>query len=150
MISAYDKIDTATLKHNYFQFLQEVIPVAEAAEVRMAVHPDDPPYPIMGLPRIVSTAQDVQDLLAAVDRPSNGLCFCTGSFSPRLDNNLPEMIKKFGNRIHCAHLRSTQRNPDGSFYEANHLEGSVDMYEVTRALLLEMQQRKASGCLNWQ
>ncbi|CAG0909505.1 unnamed protein product [Cyprideis torosa] len=150
MISSYDQIDAAKLKSHYFHFLQDVIPVAEGAGVRMAVHPDDPPYPILGLPRIVSTAQDVEDLLGAVDSPANGLCFCTGSFSPRSDNNLPEMIRQFGDRIHCAHLRSTQRNPDGSFYEANHLEGSVDMYEVVRALLLEMQKRRMRAEPHWQ
>jgi mannonate dehydratase len=150
MIAVYDRIDTDQLKMNYYQFLREVIPVAEAAGVRMAVHPDDPPFPILGLPRIVSTEDDLQQLLETVDSPANGLCFCTGSLSPRPDNNLPQMIRKFGSRIHCAHLRSTHRSSDGSFYEADHLGGSVDMYEIVRLLLLEMQERKTAGRADWQ
>jgi len=150
MIAVYDRIDAEQLKENYFQFLREVIPVAEAAGVRMAVHPDDPPFPILGLPRIVSTADDLRQILEAVDSPANGLCFCTGSLSPRADNNLPQMIRNFGSRIHCAHLRSTHRNSDGSFYEADHLGGSVDMYEVVRELLLEMQKRKTVGRPDWR
>jgi mannonate dehydratase len=116
----------------------------------MAVHPDDPPYAIMGLPRIVSCEEDVDDLLGMVDSPANGLCFCTGSFSPRADNDLPHMIRRFASRIHCAHLRSTQRNPDGSFYEAAHLQGSVDMYQVVRALLEEMSRRRRAGRRDWR
>lgn len=150
MIAVYDHIDAEQLKKNYFEFLREVIPVAEAAGVRMAVHPDDPPFPILGLPRIVSTENDLRELLEAVDSPANGLCFCAGSLSPRADNKLPQMIRNLGSRIHCTHLRSTQRNPDGSFYEADHLAGSVDMYEVVRELLLEMQKRKAAGRPDWQ
>lgn len=150
MIAVYDRIDAKQLKENYFQFLREVIPVAEAAGVRMAVHPDDPPFPILGLPRIVSTEDDLRELLEAVDSPANGLCFCTGSLSPRADNNLPQMIRNLGSRIHCAHLRSTHRNPDGSFYEADHLGGSVDMYAVVRELLLEMQKRKTAGRPDWR
>jgi mannonate dehydratase len=134
MLGAYSDIDRKQLKENYKLFLAAVIPVAEAEGVRMAVHPDDPPFSILGLPRIVSCDEDVKDLLAMVDSPANGLCFCTGSFSPRADNDLPEMIRRYGSRIHCAHLRSTHRNPDGSFYEADHLGGSVDMYQVVRAL----------------
>ncbi len=150
MLAAYSNIDRKQLKENFRLFLEAVIPVAEAAGVRMAVHPDDPPFSIMGLPRIVSCEEDVKDLLAMVDSPANGLCFCTGSYSPRADNDLPGMIKRYGQRIHCAHLRSTQRNPDGSFYEAEHLGGSVDMYQVVRALLEEMQKRKAAGRKDWR
>ena len=150
MLDAYRDIDRKQLKENYKLFLEAVIPVAETAGVRMAVHPDDPPFSILGLPRIVSCDEDVKDLLAMVDSPANGLCFCTGSFSPRADNDLPEMIRRYGSRIHCAHLRSTQRNPDGSFYEADHLGGSVDMYQVVRAFLEEMQQRKAAGRPDWR
>ncbi len=150
MLAAYDHIDRDKLKEHFYLFLKEVIPVAEAAGVRMAVHPDDPPFSIMGLPRIVSCEEDLKDLLAAVESPANGLCFCTGSFSPRADNDLPAMIRQFGSRIHCAHLRSTQRNPDGSFYEAEHLGGSVDMYQVVRALLEEMQKRRNSGRKDWR
>jgi mannonate dehydratase len=150
MLDAYRDIDRKQLKENLRLFLNAVIPVAETAGVRMAVHPDDPPYSIMGLPRIVSCEEDVKDLLAMVDSPANGLCFCTGSYSPRPDNDLPGMIERYGHRIHCAHLRSTQRNPDGSFYEAEHLGGSVDMYQVVRALIEEMRKRKESGREDWQ
>jgi mannonate dehydratase len=150
MLDAYRNIDRKQLKENYMLFLEAVIPVAEAEGVRMAVHPDDPPFSILGLPRIVSCDEDVRDLLAMVDSPANGLCFCTGSFSPRADNDLPGMIRRYGSRIHCAHLRSTQRNPDGSFYEADHLGGSVDMYQVVRALLEEMHQRKTAGRQDWR
>lgn len=150
MLGAYKEIDRKKLKENFQLFLEAVIPVAEAAGVRMAVHPDDPPYSIMGLPRIVSCEEDVKDLLAMVDSPANGLCFCTGSYSPRADNDLPGMIERYGQRIHCVHLRSTQRNPDGSFYEAEHLGGSVDMYRVVRAVLEEMHKRKAAGREDWK
>ncbi|WP_029912237.1 mannonate dehydratase [Pelobacter seleniigenes] len=150
MLAKYKDIDRAKLKEHYRLFLEAVVPVAAQAGVRLAVHPDDPPWNIMGLPRIVSCEEDIRDLLGMVDDPANGLCFCTGSYSPRADNNLPEMIRKFGRRINVAHLRSTQRNPDGSFYEANHLEGSVDMYEVVLALLEEMAERKSSGRKDWR
>lgn len=150
MLGAYRDIDRGQLKENLRLFLNEVVPVAEAAGVRMAIHPDDPPYSIMGLPRIVSCEEDVRDLLAMVDSQANGLCFCTGSYSPRPDNDLPGMIERYGDRIHCAHLRSTQRNPDGSFYEAQHLGGSVDMYQVVKALIEEMQKRKKNGREDWQ
>jgi mannonate dehydratase len=150
MLAAYKNIDRHQLKEHFRLFLEAVIPSAVAAGVRMAVHPDDPPYAIMGLPRIVSCEEDLEDLLEMVDSPANGLCFCTGSFSPRADNDLPYMIKRFGSRIHCAHLRSTQRNEDGSFYEAAHLEGSIDMYAIVRALLEEMHRRKSVGRADWQ
>ncbi len=150
MLNTYSDIDKKKLKENLSLFLEAVIPVAETAGVRMAVHPDDPPYSIMGLPRIVSCEEDVKDLLAMVDSPANGLCFCTGSYSPRPDNDLPGMVKRYGHRIHCAHLRSTQRNPDGSFYEADHLGGSVEMYEVVRALLMEVQKRQQAGQKDWK
>lgn len=149
-LDAYKNIDRIQLKENLRLFLEAVVPVAEAAGVRMAVHPDDPPFGIMGLPRIVSCKEDIKELLAMVDSPANGLCFCTGSYSIREDNNLPEMIERYGHRIQCAHLRSTQLNPDGSFYEADHLGGSVDMYRVVRALLHEMQKRKSAGRKDWR
>jgi mannonate dehydratase len=150
LLAKYRNINRQKLKEHFRQFLEAVIPVAEDAGIRMAVHPDDPPYSIMGLPRIVSCEEDLKDLLAMVDSPANGLCFCTGSFSPRADNDLPGMITRLGSRIHCAHLRSTQRNPDGSFYEADHLGGSVDMFQVVHALILEMQARKAHGREDWR
>jgi mannonate dehydratase len=150
MLAAYKHIDRRRLKNHFRLFLEAVIPCAEAAGVRMAVHPDDPPYSILGLPRIVSCEDDIEDLLSMVDSQANGLCFCTGSFSPRADNDLPGMIERHGSRIHCAHLRSTQRNTDGSFYEADHLGGSVDMFQVVLALIREMQSRKAEGRFDWQ
>ncbi len=150
MLAKYKDINREKLKEHFKLFLEAVIPVASQSGVRLAVHPDDPPWNIMGLPRIVSCEEDIRDLLAMVDDPANGLAFCTGSYSPRADNNLPEMIRKFGHRINVAHLRSTQRNPDGSFYEANHLEGSVDMYSVVKALLEEMAARKKAGRKDWR
>ncbi|UDQ99481.1 mannonate dehydratase [Lentisphaerota bacterium WC36G] len=150
MLAKYDDIDRAQLTENYRYFLNEIIPVCEEAGVRMAVHPDDPPFSILGLPRIVSCEEDVKNIINMYDSPANGLCFCTGSFSPREDNDLPAMIKRYGNRINVAHLRSTQRNADGSFYEAAHLEGSVDMYEVVKALLEEQQRRKDEDRDDWQ
>jgi mannonate dehydratase len=124
--------------------------VAESAGIRLAVHPDDPPFPIMGLPRIVSCEEDVKELLKMKDSPSNGLCFCTGSFGPHKDNDLPGMIGRYGKRINCVHLRSIQRNQDGSFYEANHLEGSVDMFSVVKALLAESKRRRDEKRTDWQ
>lgn len=150
MLASYDRIDRSRLQEHLKLFLQEIIPVCEEAGVRMAIHPDDPPYSILGLPRIVSCERDIRELLSLVDSPANGLCFCTGSYSPRPDNDLPRMIQRYGSRIHVLHLRSTQRNPDGSFFEANHLEGSVDMYAVVRAVLLEMNKRRESGRTDWR
>lgn len=150
MLAKYDNISREQLKEHFKLFLQAVIPACEEAGVRMAVHPDDPPYSVLGLPRIVSCEQDVKDIVAMYDSPANGLCFCTGSYSPRADNDLPGMIERWGHRINVMHLRSTQRNDDGSFYEANHLEGSVDMFAVVKAVLIEMQKRKANGRSDWQ
>jgi len=135
MLASYHGIDADALRLNFARFLEAVVPVAEQAGVRLAVHPDDPPFPLLGLPRIVSTESDIEKIFAMADSNANGLCFCTGSLGARPDNNLPAMVRRFASRIHAVHLRSTHREPDGSFYEADHLKGSVDMPAVVRALL---------------
>ena len=150
MLARYDGLGDAGLRANLARFLQAVVPVAEEAGVRLAIHPDDPPFPVLGLPRIVSTAADVERILQMMDRPANGLCFCTGSFSARADNDLPAMAARFAGRIHAVHLRSTQRLPDGSFYEADHLRGSVDMPAVVQILLDEQDRRRAQGRTDWR
>jgi len=141
---AYDTIDAAQLRHNLVYFLQQIIPVAEKQGIQMVIHPDDPPYSIFGLPRIMSTAEDIQALVDAVPSLHNGLCFCTGSLAVRKHNNLTEMIKRFGERINFIHLRNITTNDKGDFFEDNHLDGDVDMYEVIKALVLLMQERNIS------
>jgi mannonate dehydratase len=143
-LSKYKNIDTKKLQEHLIYFLKEIIPVAEEVGIVMALHPDDPPYSLLGLPRVVCTARQVQQLVDAVPSLNNGLCFCTGSYGVRPDNNLPKMIEQFADRIHFVHLRSTKRNERGDFYEANHLEGDVDMYEVVKTLLEVMHKRKVS------
>jgi len=150
MLARYGHMGDGELSANLARFLQAVIPAAEEAGVRLAIHPDDPPFPVLGLPRIVSHAAHVEALFKMADSPANGLCFCAGSFSARAANDLPAMARRFAPRIHAAHLRSTRRLPDGSFYEADHLAGSVDMPALVRTLLDEQDRRRAEARPDWQ
>jgi mannonate dehydratase len=145
ILATYNSIGEKELKKHLFYFLEQIIPAAERAGVLMCIHPDDPPFPILGLPRVVSTENDINDLYRAVDSPNNGLTFCTGSFGVREDNDLTGMIERLGSRIHFIHLRSTQRDVLGNFHEANHLEGDIDMYGVMKALVLEQRKRQLAG-----
>ncbi len=148
LLAEYEGVTANQLRAHLIAFLREVVPVAEELGIRLAIHPDDPPWPLFGLPRVVSTAADVRSILAGVDTPANGLTFCVGSYGARADNDLTAMVNEFAARIHFAHLRQVAREPDGSFYEAEHLRGSSDMTGAICALLREETRRKRQNRLD--
>jgi mannonate dehydratase len=143
-LKTYDGIDAAKLKEHLFYFLKEIVPIAEEAGVKMAIHPDDPPYSILGLPRIVSTEKDATEIIECIASLANGLCFCTGSYEVRPGNDLTGMVQRLGDHIHFVHLRNTKRDEAGNFYEADHLNGDTDMYAVVKELVSVMQKRNVS------
>lgn len=144
-LQKYTHTDAAALKANLAYFLQAIIPYAEKAGVKMCIHPDDPPFPILGLPRVVSTEQDLKYIVDACASPNNGLTFCTGSLGARADNDLPGIVERLGAHIHFLHLRNVRREADGSFYEDDHLAGSTDMYMVMKKVIEEQQRRANAG-----
>ncbi len=149
-LAVWDRVSADQLRQNHVDFLSEVAPLAQEIGIRLACHPDDPPFPILGLPRIMSTAADYRAMFDAVDLPANGMTFCTGSLGARADNDLAAIARDFGPRIHFAHLRSVRRETDGvpcTFHEDNHLAGSTDMLQVIKALMAEEKRRKSAGDL---
>ena len=145
VLDSYEHIDKTKLQENLVLFLEEIIPVAEAAGVLICVHPDDPPFPILGLPRILSTEEDYAYIFEKVKSKTNGITFCTGSLGVSPVNNLPKMFERFADRVHFIHLRNTTRDAKGNFYEANHLEGDTDMYTIVKKVLLEQERRVKEG-----
>jgi mannonate dehydratase len=144
-LQRYSQTDASVLKQNLAYFLKAIIPHAEQAGIKMCIHPDDPPFPILGLPRVVSTEKDLADVVSFCPSPSNGITFCTGSLGARADNDLPGIADRMGEHIHFLHLRNVQREADGSFYEADHLGGSTDMYAVMKNVVKEQKRRLDSG-----
>lgn len=144
-LKRYANVDQQKLKENLSYFLNGIMPAAEAAGIKMCIHPDDPPFPILGLPRVVSTEADLKDVVNFVKSPSNGITFCTGSLGANPANDLPGMVERLGSDIHFVHLRNVQREVDGSFHEAEHLSGSTDMYAVMKNIILEQQKREKAG-----
>ena len=146
LLDNYKHIGDAELRQNLYYFIQQIAPVAEELGINLCIHPDDPPKPLLGLPRVVSTESDLAQLMEAYNHPANGITFCTGSLGVREDNNLPQIIRRFGDRIHFIHLRSTKREENPlNFHEADHLTGDVDMYAVIKELVLEEKRREQSG-----
>ncbi len=139
-LKTYEHLDSKKLKEHLFYFLKQVVPVAERVGLKMAIHPDDPPFPILGLPRVVSTERDAQEVIQCAPSPANGLCFCTGSYGVRADNDLAGMIQRLGDHIHFLHLRNTRRDADGNFFEADHLDGDTDMVAVVTEIVKLMQR----------
>jgi mannonate dehydratase len=150
MLARYEGIDAAALKANLVRFLQAVVPTAEEAGIKLCIHPDDPPRPLMGLPRIVSTHDDLSHIVTAVPSPANGVTFCTGSLGAGAHNDVPAMAQNFAQYTAFAHLRNVSKEPDGSFHEADHLGGDVHMVRVVKALLEEEERRQAAGREDWQ
>lgn len=149
-IAEYDETNDETFRQNLFSFLADVIPTAQECGIKMCIHPDDPPFSLFGLPRVVSTQEDARQLLAAVDSPANGLTLCAGSFGARADNDLVAMVEEFGRRIHFVHLRNIKRLDGGSFYESEHLDGDNDMFGLVNALIKEEASRQQQGEANFQ
>jgi mannonate dehydratase len=143
-LKEYAGINAETLRKNLVYFLSEVAPVAESVGLQLAIHPDDPPYPVLGLPRVVSSERDLEELFRAVPLAANGLCFCTGSLGVRPENDLVKMIRKFGDRVYFLHLRNTKRDAEGNFFEADHLAGDTDMYQIIKEIFYIMKRRQAT------
>lgn len=152
-LAEYGAVSPQRLRRNFIDFLSEVVPVAEALGVRLCCHPDDPPFALLGLPRIMSTQDDYAAILDAVDSPANGMTLCSGSLGARPDNDLPAIMQRFAPKVHFLHLRNVRRDTAalaGSFYEAEHLEGDTDMVQLIAAVLREEERRKAEGRADWQ